>query len=1506
MTPATLTAAAATAAALSALQPFSPSALCSARPNILVIMADDLNTDLGCYGNPLMRTPNIDRLAREGVLFQNANCQFPLCGPSRASIWTGQRPSRNGVTSNRHELREKSPDVVTLPQLFRRNGYFTARVGKIFHYTVPQEIGTDGHDDPPSWVARRNPKGRDVDDEDMIFSLIPGQISGTLSWLAAEGGDREQTDGMGAGEAVQFLRQFKKSAGRQPFFLAVGFFRPHTPFVAPKKYFDLHPLEKIPLPEVPSGHMEAGPAPAFSSSRPEQQTMTADLRRKAIQAYWASVSFMDAQAGLVLDELARLGLAENTIVVFMSDHGYHLGDHGLWQKGSLFERVARVPLVIRQPKTAAPGAVVKTPVELIDLYPTLAQLCGLAPPAGIDGKTLVPLLKNPAAPHKPAALTQVQRNKPATGPYIKDPAKRPPIEKAFDGYSIRTERYRYTEWDEGRQGVQLHDMENDPGELRNLAGDPQLRDAQARLRKTLHEMLKPAPADNAAAPSQEPAPVTQGKNGGRLRYAVDSRGNRVPDFSHCGYMAGDTPIPDAPVKITVAPIPGDNTALIQAAIDQVAAMPPDSRSLRGAVLLEKGRFEIAGALRITASGVVLRGSGPGPDGTLLVATGHDRRTLLEIRGKNDRAASGGGIAITDSYVPLNAQKLRLPSGHPIKTGDTLLIHRPSTREWLDALGLRNRAGLDPIPPGDNRPASVWRPGTRDIVWDRAVTAVDGDTITLDAPLTCVLDARFGGATVTAYSWPGRISNAGIENLACESTFDAANPKDEAHSWFGVTMDNARDSWARQLSFKHFAGSAVAVWESCRRVTVEDVKSLAPVSETGGWRRNTFFTTGQQVLMQRLYSEDGHHDFAVGFAAAGPNAFVQCESLRSTGESGALDSWACGALFDNVNIDGNALGLRNRGHREMGAQWAAANGMLWNCSAAVIECQNPPTARNWAVGTWGEYAGDGGFFGSNGGVQPRSLYYAQLADRAGAGAGERAHLMPPPSGIWAGGNSPAASMLGSPLPEDAEKFSRLAREAAPGMSAWIDAAPARNPIPATAPRNAARAAPPPPPPAKTAAPRQPLEIRNGWLVANGRLLNGARTRIPWCFGGARPSDLPGARTAITRFVPGRTGPGLTDDLPGVIAAMRAAGEVAVAQNPPLWYERRRDYHDTARRMDGDVVAPFYETPFARSGRGVAWDGLSKYDLSKYNSWYWDRLRDFATLAGEAGFALLYSHYFQHSLIEAGAHYVDFPWRAANNVNDVGFPEPANIAGNKRVFMAEQFYDLSSPVRRALHRALIRKALDTFASAPNVIHFTGAEYTGPRHFMEFWLDTIAEWERETGKKARVGLSCTKDVQDAILADPRRAAVVSLIDICHWWPQPDGSVHAPEGGKSLAPRQWERVLKAKPPPFGGIVKAVREYREKFPGKPVIYSGQSSDKLGWAVILGGGSLPQLNKPLPPRLAASIPQMKPLTLAGRHALGIPGKEYLIHAPDGVPAGPDLNLYTQQQVAKNIFWLIRK
>lgn len=466
------------------------------RRNVLFLVADDLNTDLGCYGREEVKSPSIDRLAHRGVRFDRAYCQYPVCNPSRASFLTGRRPDHTQVLENRTHFREIDPEIVTLPQLFRRNGYRVGRVGKLYHYGVPGQIGTSGLDDPPSWERYINPRGRDVDDEPDVFSILPGSGFGaTLSWLAADGNDDEQTDGQGATAAIRLLEEWKD----QPFFLGVGFYRPHTPYIAPKSYFDLYPKNSITLPDNPPGDRDHIPAAALTVN-PANYGLSDDLQRQAIQAYHASISFMDAQVGRVLDALTRLGLDDRTIVVFISDHGYHLGDHGLWQKSSVFERSARVPCII-----AAPGLSAGRPsprlAELIDLYPTLAELCGLEPPGGLDGESLVAQLRDPDAPGQPYAITQVRR---VDRERVPAAASKTASKKAqvtfFSGYAIRTETHRYIEWDHGRKGTLLYDHRNDPLEQRNLADHPDQRETVAALRAMLHDAIP-----GARVPSQ-PAP----------------------------------------------------------------------------------------------------------------------------------------------------------------------------------------------------------------------------------------------------------------------------------------------------------------------------------------------------------------------------------------------------------------------------------------------------------------------------------------------------------------------------------------------------------------------------------------------------------------------------------------------------------------------------------------------------------------------------------------------------------------------------------------------------------------------------------------------------------------------------------------------------------------------------------------------------------------------------------------------------------------------------------------
>lgn len=927
---------------------------------------------------------------------------------------------------------------------------------------------------------------------------------------------------------------------------------------------------------------------------------------------------------------------------------------------------------------------------------------------------------------------------------------------------------------------------------------------------------------------------------GQLTYTSDEKGNRIPDFSYAGYMAGEKAIPNAPVRIVVPPMKEDATQTIQAALDEVAALPPDEHGIRGAVLLEKGVYTISGSLYLNSPGVVLRGSGTGADGAVLLAAGLTRQTAVKIGGKNDRITDTA-FAITAPYTPVNAMRIQIDPGHNLKPGDKIIVKRLSTWKWIDELSMREFGG--------ETEWLGWKPGERDIVWDRAISAINGNELTLDAPVTAAIDSAFGGGTVTAYSWPGRIEQVGIENLRLRSTYDENNPKDENHRWMAVVIENAQDVWVRQVVFEHFAGSAVAVYETAKRVTVEDCKSLAPVSEIGGQRRYTFYTSGQQTLFQRCYAEQGYHDFATGFRAAGPNAFVQCESKQPYSFSGPIDSWASGLLYDIVNVDGQGLGFMNRGQDGQGAGWCAANSMLWQCTAAKIYCYQPPTAANWAYGSWAQFAGNGYWEQSNDFVKPRSLYYGQLIDRLGEAVKGRAQLLP----VSLGSTS-------SPTIEQAARYAEKSTEPPVTLAEWIDQAAHRNPIPVHS-AGVRKMKPVREKKTKKAPSGKTVRIKNGWLTYDGKVLTGKTQGVRWWRGDVRYYDAKKATPHITRFVPGRTGRGWTDQIDSVAEWMQNQSVVALDHNYGLWYDRRRDDHERVRRMDGEVWPPFYELPFARSGTGFAWDGLSKYDLTKYNPWYWSRLKAFADAADERGLVMFHQNYFQHNILEAGAHWADFPWRTANNINDTGFPEPPPYAGDKRIFMADLFYDVSHPKRRALHRAYIRQCLENFKDNGSVIQFVSAEFTGPLHFAAFWIDEIRNWEEETNGAAITGLSATKDVQDSILAHPERRKTVDVIDIRYWFYRDDGSLYAPPGGKNLAPRQHARLENPGKQSFGEVYRAVREYRENYPGKCVLYS--AGDRHGWAVFMAGGSLANIPEIENEAFLQAAVDMLPIDLSG-------------------------------------------
>jgi len=392
--------------------------------------------------------------------------------------------------------------------------------------------------------------------------------------------------------------------------------------------------------------------------------------------------------------------------------------------------------------------------------------------------------------------------------------------------------------------------------------------------------------------------------------------------------------------------------------------------------------------------------------------------------------------------------------------------------------------------------------------------------------------------------------------------------------------------------------------------------------------------------------------------------------------------------------------------------------------------------------------------------------------------------------------------------------------------------------------------------------------------------------------------------VTRFVPGHIGQGTTDELDELTDSMVAHRQAVLEHHWGLWYDRRRDDHEMIRRIDGDVWPPFYEQPWARSGQGTAWDGLSKYDLTKFNPWYFQRLGQFAELCDQKGLALVHFGYFQHNVLEAGAHWVDFPFRPANNIQDVGLPEPPPFENNKRIVMASKYYDMSNPARRQLHELYIRHYLDELSKHTNVIYLTSDEFSGPCEFAQFWLDTVTAWEKETGKRVLVGLSAPKDVQDAILADESRAREVSVIDMRWWWYTAAGEAYAPLGGQDLSPRQHYREWRGnKRFSTEQTVRQVREYRKRFPDKAVMYSPyQMSGWDPWAVLIAGGSLAELPTLENARFLADVPKLKPYEpadglTAQQWALGDPEGGYVVYSQAGATIRLDLSPSKQRFAA---------
>lgn len=483
--------------------------------------------------------------------------------------------------------------------------------------------------------------------------------------------------------------------------------------------------------------------------------------------------------------------------------------------------------------------------------------------------------------------------------------------------------------------------------------------------------------------------VRPGANG-KLQYFPNESGDVIPDFSHCGYMGGGVRLPDAAVKITLQPADGDDGTRIQSALDEVGKLTPDANGLRGAVLLKRGNYQIAGSLDIRNSGVILRGEGEDEKGTIVTASGKNPRNVISIAGQDGPGEiKNTRQKILDDRVPVGARSFRVDKAAGFKVGERIFVMRHGNKEWISAIG------MDKIPSHPGNPESTKQWGPFSISFERKIEKMDGDRITVDAPVVCAIETRWGGGEVAKYNEERRARNCGVEKIRFVSEYDASLKKggqfvDEAHAINAITIANAADCWVRDVWALHFYHGCVSIGSSARNITVQDSRSEAMVSELTGGRRYPFSVNGQLCLIQRCTTESARHAFAFGARVPGPNVFLDCKSTNDHGSSEPHHRWSVGGLYDNV--EGN-IAIQDRQYLGSGHGWAGANYVAWNCRGALI-CQSPPTAQNWAIGFVGK-KGQGAFKGKPDGlwdsfgkpVEPRSLYLAQLQKRLGISAVE---------------------------------------------------------------------------------------------------------------------------------------------------------------------------------------------------------------------------------------------------------------------------------------------------------------------------------------------------------------------------------------------------------------------------------------------------------------------------------------------------------------------------------------
>ncbi len=470
---------------------------------------------------------------------------------------------------------------------------------------------------------------------------------------------------------------------------------------------------------------------------------------------------------------------------------------------------------------------------------------------------------------------------------------------------------------------------------------------------------------------------------GKLQYGAFPEGDRVPDFSPVGFGGGGTAIPNVPESARIAPSGGteDDTARVQKAIDSIGKLPLNEGGFRGALVFDPGAYRIGGKLTVGVDGIVLRGSGSASSGTVLIATGDERRPLIEAVGGSEPIEDESTITqMAQARVPVGASTIELADASSFSVGDRVRVSRPASDQWISDIGMDD---LPPRPEGGV--VSNWTAEGYVFNFEREITAIAGNVLTLDAPMPQALDQKYGGGHVVKYAWPDRLQNVGFENLRLVSEYaEGQEESDEAHATEGILINRAENIWVRDVVAKHFVRSAVTVDRHARFVTVEDSLCLDPASRITGGRRYSFYLIGQRSLVQRCATRGGRHDFITGSRTGGPNAFVDCLAVNTHEDIGPHHRWAMGTLWDNIR--GGVIRARNRANRGTGHGWAGAQNVLWNCEGSSFTVQSPPTSWNLAVGCIGdrvinEYKGEDGIYESHGKhVEPRSLFIAQLQER----------------------------------------------------------------------------------------------------------------------------------------------------------------------------------------------------------------------------------------------------------------------------------------------------------------------------------------------------------------------------------------------------------------------------------------------------------------------------------------------------------------------------------------------